>query len=205
MAALCAALALSACAHPQAVDSGHEGLFDVLSRSDREHPARARANREERVARSGTHRGPAAVAVEDLGAPRPERPLLQWPLSRVAVTSPFGRRGGEFHEGVDLKASEGTTVVAAQDGVVLYAGHKIRGYGNLVVLKHSGGVSTIYAHNSKLLVKAGERVKRGSKIALSGRTGHARGPHLHFEVREGTKAVDPMIVLPPVGVRTARR
>jgi murein DD-endopeptidase MepM/ murein hydrolase activator NlpD len=126
---------------------------------------------------------------------------LHWPLSHVKVTSAFGQRGSEFHEGVDLKAATGTPVYAAQAGRVLYAGSKIRGYGRLIVLKHEHGISTVYAHNSKLLVKKGDHVAQGQKIAITGKSGKVSGPHLHFEVRKGVAAVDPIKVMPAVGLK----
>lgn len=117
---------------------------------------------------------------------------LSWPLAQLAVTSPFGNRNRDFHEGVDFRASRGTAVFAAHGGRVVYSGSQIRGYGRMVVIKGAQGVSTVYAHNSRLLVKKGARVKEGQKIALSGNTGRSSGPHLHFEVRQGTQALDPM-------------
>jgi len=95
-------------------------------------------------------------------------------------------------------------VVAANDGKVLYAGRKIAGYGNMVVIRHGFGFSTVYAHNSKLMVRRGQRVKCGQRIALSGATGKASGPHLHFELRHGTEAVDPFKVLVQPGRRIAK-
>lgn len=119
-----------------------------------------------------------------------------WPLEQVSVTSSFGRRGRDFHEGVDLRAPLGTSVYSAEHGVVVYAGQKIRGYGKMVIIKHPSGLSTVYAHNSRLLVKRGQRVQRGRQIAFSGNTGQSTGPHLHFEVRDGIASVDPLRILP---------
>lgn len=116
---------------------------------------------------------------------------LRWPLKSVEVTSPYGKRGNDFHEGIDLRAKSGTPVYAAQEGTVIYAGNKIRGYGKLVVIRHFRELSTVYAHNSKLLVRTGQFVRVGQKIAVSGNTGHSSGPHLHFEVRDGLSALDP--------------
>jgi murein DD-endopeptidase MepM/ murein hydrolase activator NlpD len=126
---------------------------------------------------------------------------LRWPLAerQVVVASPFGARGGRAHEGIDLPAPIGAPVYAAADGRVVYAGDGVRGYGNLVVIAHAGGVLTVYAHNSALLVAAGQTVRAGDRVALVGRTGNANGPHLHFEVREGQIPRDPMRYLPPVG------
>jgi murein DD-endopeptidase MepM/ murein hydrolase activator NlpD len=114
----------------------------------------------------------------------------------VEVTSPFGKRRREFHEGIDLRAKMHTPIYAAQSGTVIYADSKIRGYGRMIVIKHRGGLSTVYAHASKLLVHRGQRVVIGQKIALSGMSGHATGPHLHFEVRSGVIAVNPYNFLP---------
>ncbi|MBC7386587.1 MAG: M23 family metallopeptidase [Cryobacterium sp.] len=120
----------------------------------------------------------------------------RWPTNEVKVTSQFGIRSGDHHDGVDLHAPMGTQVRAAGDGKVIYSASKIRGYGRMVVIRHDGKLSTIYAHNSKLLVKAGQSVRRGQLIALSGNTGHSTGPHVHFEVREGITAINPMVLLP---------
>jgi lipoprotein YgeR len=127
------------------------------------------------------------------------RPALRWPLTtiRVVVGSPFGTRWGKSHQGIDLPAPIGTPVFAAADGRVVYAGSGIRGYGNLVVLKHPGDLLTVYAHNSVLLVSEGQAVHVGDRIALVGQSGHATGPHLHFEVRTGQIPRDPMSYLPP--------
>jgi murein DD-endopeptidase MepM/ murein hydrolase activator NlpD len=132
---------------------------------------------------------------EDPNAPRP---ALRWPLTTVPVVlgSPFGARWGKPHEGIDLPAPIGTPVFAAADGRVVYAGSGVRGYGNLVVIKHAGDLLTAYAHNSILLVSQGQPVRAGDRIALVGQSGHATGPHLHFEVRSGQIPRDPMSYLP---------
>jgi murein DD-endopeptidase MepM/ murein hydrolase activator NlpD len=93
----------------------------------------------------------------------------------------------------------GTPVLAAADGQVVYAGAAIRGYGNPVVLQHAGGLLTVYAHNSALLVRVGQVVQAGQRVALSGQSGRATGPHLHFEVRQGQIPRDPMSFLPNQG------
>jgi len=127
-------------------------------------------------------------------APSNAAPALAWPVKGV-VYSRFGPRGGSRHDGIDIGAPEGTPIFAAADGEVIYAGVQ-RGYGNLVILRHEGGLVTIYAHNRENLVREGERVRKGQKIATVGRTGRATGPHLHFEVRRGTTPIDPQSVLP---------
>jgi murein DD-endopeptidase MepM/ murein hydrolase activator NlpD len=120
-----------------------------------------------------------------------------WPIQRPVVTSSFGYRPRDFHEGVDFAAKEGTPIVAVQKGKVIYADSKISGYGKMIVLKHDNKLSSIYAHNSKMLVRKGQWVKRGQMISYSGKTGRVSGPHLHFEIRQGTVALDPLKILGP--------
>jgi murein DD-endopeptidase MepM/ murein hydrolase activator NlpD len=108
------------------------------------------------------------------------------------LSSPFGRRDGRPHEGIDLAVAEDTPVRAACDGVVTYAGSKLRGYGNLVIVRHAGELTTVYAHNHQLLVHEGDTVARGQVIARSGQTGRVTAPHLHFEVRKDSIARDPL-------------
>lgn len=129
---------------------------------------------------------------------------LMWPLQSVAITSPFGFRNGERHEGLDLRAPSGTPVYAAHAGVVLYSGNGISGYGNMVIVKHSSGLATVYAHHSKNLVHRGMRVEQGDRIAYSGSTGHSSGPHLHFEVRDGSDPFDPRLILPSTNAQERR-
>jgi murein DD-endopeptidase MepM/ murein hydrolase activator NlpD len=137
----------------------------------------------------------------DLAAPPPlatVRTAMRWPLAtaRIVVASPFGRREGRPHEGIDLPAPIGTPVFAAADGEVAYAGSGIRGYGKMIVLKHAGDLMTVYAHNSMLLVAQGQPVRAGDRISLVGQSGRATGPHLHFEVRAGQIPRNPMGFLP---------
>ena len=127
-------------------------------------------------------------------------PPLRWPLAtvHVIVSSPFGVRDGRPHEGIDLAAPTGTPVFAAADGQVAYAGNGLRGYGNIVVLRHASGLMTVYAHNSVVLVSRGQPVRAGDRIALVGQSGRATGPHLHFEVRVGEIPRNPLALLPQV-------
>jgi len=108
-----------------------------------------------------------------------------------ALTSGFGMRWGRMHEGIDIAVGSGTPVVAAASGTVISAGWG-GGYGNLVVIDHGGGIATAYAHNTRLVVSSGQQVSQGTVVAYSGSTGHSTGPHVHFEVRIGGRAVDPI-------------
>jgi murein DD-endopeptidase MepM/ murein hydrolase activator NlpD len=120
----------------------------------------------------------------------------RWPLSAGIVSSEFGKRWGKTHEGIDIAADMGEPVFASADGRVEYAGSGLRGYGNVVILRHDERTTTLYAHNSKLRVKEGELVKGGQTIALLGSTGHSTGPHVHFEIRRGRVPEDPRADLP---------
>ncbi len=109
----------------------------------------------------------------------------------VRLTSSFGPRWGRIHKGLDLAGPKGTPIYATADGVVTHAGWQ-SGYGLLVKIEHEFGVETRYAHQSKLRVKKGQRVSRGQQIGDMGNTGLSTGPHLHYEVRSGGKAINPM-------------
>ena len=127
-------------------------------------------------------------------------PLLKkigilWPI-KGRLTSGFGMRGKRMHEGIDLAAPKGTAIQAAAAGKVAYSGAGMKGYGKVVVVKHVNEFSTVYAHNSSLLVKMGEMVQKGQVIARVGSTGWATGPHLHFEVRRRGVPEDPLEYLP---------
>lgn len=119
-----------------------------------------------------------------------------WPV-RGTVISGYGNLGsGRKNDGINIKAALGTAVVAADAGVVAYSGSELKGFGNLILIKHSDGWITAYAHNDKLLVRKGQKVTRGEKIATVGSTGSVTAPQLHFEVRVGKKAVNPRSYLP---------
>ena len=123
-------------------------------------------------------------------------PSFAWPLSG-RILSGFGPKpGGRYNDGVNLKASAGTPVRAAADGVVAYAGDAVTGFGNLILIKHADGWVTAYGHNEALLVVRGARVSKGDIIARSGATGSVDEPQLHFEMRRGRAAVDPVKLLP---------
>jgi murein DD-endopeptidase MepM/ murein hydrolase activator NlpD len=133
-------------------------------------------------------------------APAKTPPGFSWPV-QGPLTSPFGERdqvmgggGTQFHAGIDLSVPAGIPVQAAQAGLVVFAGYN-GAYGKAVKLDHANGFSTLYAHNSRLLVHVGQTVKAGQVICLSGSTGRSTGPHLHFEVHKDGWPVDPLSYL----------
>lgn len=127
--------------------------------------------------------------------PAASKAPLRWPVAVPRLSSPFGKRWGRDHDGIDMAAPVGTPVFAAAAGTVIYAGDQVRGYGNMVVIRH-GELVTVYAHNSVLLVHTGDSVGLGQQIARVGDTGRSTAPHLHFEVRRGETPQDPMQFLP---------
>ena len=115
-----------------------------------------------------------------------------WPVKGKIMTK-FGAAGaGRHNDGINIRVKEGSSVCAAENGVVAYAGNELKGFGNLLLIKHSDGWITAYAHNDSILVKRGQTVSRGQPVAKAGHTGNAKEPQLHFEIRKGTKAVDPL-------------
>jgi murein DD-endopeptidase MepM/ murein hydrolase activator NlpD len=118
--------------------------------------------------------------------------MFRWPV-RGRIISTFGQKpNGTRNEGINIAVPEGTDVRAAADGVVAYAGNELKGYGNLILIRHADGWVTAYAHNKELFVKRGDRVRRGQVIAKAGRTGSVKTPQLHFEIRKKQTAVDPL-------------
>lgn len=115
---------------------------------------------------------------------------FKWPTSRGSVTSPYGKRWGRMHEGIDIGLPIGSQVKASDGGKVTFSGYR-NGYGLCVIINHGGGYSTLYGHCSKLLVKNGESVFQGQMIAKSGNTGRSTGPHLHFEVQKNGNPQNP--------------
>lgn len=111
------------------------------------------------------------------------------------INSGFGQRGASFHDGIDIAAPEGSAIRAVEQGEVIYS-DQLRGYGNIVIIRHEGGIVSVYAHNQTNLVREGQRVARGEEIAKVGSTGRVTGPHLHFEIRKNNTAQDPMHYLP---------
>ncbi len=119
---------------------------------------------------------------------------FSWPL-QAPLSSLYGPRSGNFHDGIDIDGDLGDEVLASAPGEVVFS-DRLGGYGQLVVIKHPNGFFTAYAHNKKNLVKKGSKIKKGQKIALVGSTGRSTGDHLHFEIRDEGGTYDPLDFLP---------
>jgi murein DD-endopeptidase MepM/ murein hydrolase activator NlpD len=142
----------------------------------------------------------ATAKVEETSAETPVKateatgalPTFRWPVRGKVITSYGAKTNGKVNDGINLAVPEGTPVKAAEDGVVAYSGNELKGYGNLVLVRHANGYVTAYAHASELLVKRGDTIKRGQIIAKSGQSGEVGSPQLHFEIRKGSSPVDPL-------------
>jgi murein DD-endopeptidase MepM/ murein hydrolase activator NlpD len=140
----------------------------------------------------------------------PAVPLLKFPVPKGVLTSPFGYRWGRFHRGLDIAAPIGRSVLACANGRVVFTGSRkrFRRYGNTVLIDHGRGAYTTYAHLNEIVVKKGQTVRRGQKIATIGDTGRSTGPHLHVEVRVGNKMYNPLAYFSPAeltGTKVAKR
>jgi murein DD-endopeptidase MepM/ murein hydrolase activator NlpD len=144
--------------------------------------------------RRGPDRAPASLllAVPELDGD--DTPEFLWP-AEGPISSPYGRRRGGWHRGIDVKADPGSRVLAAAAGLVVASGVEPR-YGRVVKIEHPGGFVTVYAHNAENLVAVGTHVQAGEPIATVGRTGRATAPHLHFEIRHGARVYNPLYLLP---------
>ena len=130
----------------------------------------------------------APQSVETAGEP------ILWPVQGT-IHSGFGPRGASVHDGIDIAAPVGTPIYSVERGEVIYS-DQLRGYGNMVIIRHAGSLVSVYAHNQVNLVREGNLVERGEVIAKVGSTGKVTGPHLHFEIRKNNTAQDPLRYLP---------
>jgi murein DD-endopeptidase MepM/ murein hydrolase activator NlpD len=134
---------------------------------------------------------PAPKQVAEATA-NPTAGSMRWPVKGKIISQYGAKPNGLKNEGINIAVPEGTGIRAAESGVVAYAGNELKGYGNLVLIRHEGGWVTAYAHAKELFVKRGDTVKRGDVIAKAGQTGSVSSPQLHFEVRKGATAMDPL-------------
>tara|TARA_B100001123_G_C15067369_1_gene930191 strand:- start:453 stop:887 length:435 start_codon:yes stop_codon:yes gene_type:complete len=129
-------------------------------------------------------------------APPPRTGSFSWPLLGRLVSGYGPKSGGLHNDGINIAAPKGAPVRAAERGIVAYAGNELRGFGNLLLIRHSDGWMTAYAHLDRLLIGRGETVDAGATIGTVGNSGSVDSPQLHFEIRRGSRALDPMLYLP---------
>lgn len=141
----------------------------------------------------------ATVTPEDEPAPSAVKaadatgglPSFRWPVRGRVIAGYGAKTNGKQNDGINVSVPEGTPIKAAEDGVVAYAGNELKGYGNLVLVRHSSGYVTAYAHASEIAVKRGDNIKRGQVLGKAGQTGDVTSPQVHFEIRKGSSPVDP--------------
>jgi murein DD-endopeptidase MepM/ murein hydrolase activator NlpD len=141
----------------------------------------------------------AAPTPESVTPPPRGSGKFLWPVNGKLISLYGVKQGGQHNDGINIAAPLGTPVRAADNGVVVYAGNELRGFGNLLLIRHADGWVSAYAHCDALLVKRGDQVKRGQVIARVGQTGAVSSPQLHFELRKSGQAVDPTTELGPQG------
>jgi murein DD-endopeptidase MepM/ murein hydrolase activator NlpD len=152
------------------------------------HTLNAPATEQKTAALTDRSSDASEVAVEPSSAPG----RFRWP-ARGRVIAPYGKRpDGSHNDGINIAVPQGTEIHAAESGRVAYAGNELKGYGNLVLIRHGNGWVSAYAHADQLLVKRDDVVRRGQVIATAGKTGTVDQPQLHFELRQGAKPIDPM-------------
>ncbi|MFV0294221.1 MAG: DUF5930 domain-containing protein [Paracoccus sp. (in: a-proteobacteria)] len=170
------------------IDAGYSGQGGPLTQ------ASVSTSGNSKIGRSEARAGEIIVSLDQVNRYRiasEKLPLTMPVKSAFRFTSGFGPRWGRAHKGIDLAGPIGTPVMATGDGVVKFAGRQ-SGYGNVIIIEHALGTETRFAHLSKIRVKKGQKVSRGSQIGDMGNTGRSTGPHLHYEVRVNGKAVNPM-------------
>ncbi|WP_396593867.1 M23 family metallopeptidase [Brevundimonas sp. R86498] len=144
---------------------------------------------------------PPVTAVAEPAGPMTRPIVFEEPVRGFAINSRFGmrrlggERGARMHKGVDIAAPQGTAVYAAAEGRIVRIGRQPDGYGNFVEMRHPNGMTTLYAHLSRIDVASGDRLAGGQRVGLVGSTGYSTGPHLHFEVRRGGDQVNPARVV----------
>ena len=140
---------------------------------------------------------PIQASLERPRTPEPAEKCREgflWPVAGK-ITSKFGPRSETFHDGIDISATEGSPIRAIEAGEVIYS-DQLRGYGNIIIIRHSGGFVSVYAHNQSNLVREGQKVAQGEVVGEVGSTGRVSAPHLHFEIRKDNVARDPLYYLP---------
>lgn len=168
----------------------------AVAPSQRKATTSASSSKKTTTAKATTSSSPKKTASSTYTAPKNRTAKFMWPVQGKVIAN-FGSLGkGRKNDGINISAARGTAVKAADAGTVAYAGNELKGFGNLILIKHNDGWITAYAHNDKLFVKKGQKVKKGEKISTVGSTGGVSDPQLHFEVRAGKKAVNPRNYLP---------
>jgi murein DD-endopeptidase MepM/ murein hydrolase activator NlpD len=204
LALLCAAMAfLSGCMPDSPRTALDWGVNDKLHRSARaktyaykDQDSRPASKPASYVTRDAAPYAKVSTqALPPLGAPAGDAPAFAWPISGRVIADFGATANGGKNDGINIAAAWGTPIRASAAGTVSYAGNELKDYGNLVLVKHSGGYTTAYAHAERLVVSKGDFVARGQVIGYAGQTGDVSTPQLHFEIRSATTPVNPRTYL----------
>jgi len=179
---------------PETKENTKENLVGNLATGGAPAPLPVSPPKEEKPKKETAKKEEVKKEKEEVKKEASQAPLFVWPV-KGKITSKF-KPGGK-NDGINIKVATGTAVKAAAGGVVMYAGSELKGFGNLLLIKHEEGWITAYAHNAGLLVKKGDTVGQGQEIATSGKSGDASEPQLHFEIRKGKQPIDPLTLLEP--------
>lgn len=178
---------------------GTEGATAALDRTSTTSKDKAEDGAADQLRTASVGVGRAARSQTRAGTPAPQI-MPEWVRpAKGPLSSLYGARWGTTHRGLDIAAPYGATVVAASAGKIKFAGYN-GGYGMLVIVDHGKGITTRYAHNSKILVDVGDKVEAGTAISEVGSTGYSTGAHLHFEVRDGEESINPLPFMRARGV-----
>ena len=158
-------------------------------------PARQATAAQKSTATTNKQKTSAKTAVRKPTSSKPQKGLFVWPVQGKIINK-FGKQGEKVYKGIEISVAKGTSVKASASGKVIYSGDGIPGYGKLVILEHSDSYFSVYGYNQKTLVKKDAFVGQGEKIALSGIPPNGQSPRLHFEIRKGKSAVNPILYLP---------
>ena len=175
--------AIQSTTQPSAILNGNKQVAALTDKASDAQPEQPAAKPAAPTVKEKT----AAVAAAATG----DSAKFRWPVNGKVIAGFGSRPDGIHNDGINMSVPLGTEVHAAEGGVVAYAGSELKGYGNLVLIRHDNGWVTAYAHNDELLVKRGDKVTRGRVIGKAGETGTVEQPQVHFELRQGSKPVDP--------------
>ncbi|HBN22627.1 MAG TPA: hypothetical protein DD412_05255, partial [Holosporales bacterium] len=176
-------------------------LFDIepprkpLRKSMQKKSSKSRGENSQKISKNANSSPKTQPARKTTSVKQAPISKFQWPV-RGKILAKYGKKSaGLRNDGVNIQAKRGSPVKAAESGEVVYVGSALKGYGNLILLKHRDGWMTAYAHAQKTFVSKGDKIKKGQKIALVGSTGSVKTPQLHFELRKKTRTLDPLSYL----------
>lgn len=179
---------------------GGQTVKDMIAANNLKAPYKLRVGQRLRIPGGQTGRAAGETKIALAKPPPRDGKGFLWPVQGPVISTYGPKSGGLYNDGINIRVKAGTPVHAAEAGIVAYASDELKGFGNLILIRHADGYVTAYAHNDQILVRPGTRVARGEMIARAGDSGAVRQSQLHFEIRKGSTALDPLDLLPRPGV-----